>query len=258
MRNLGRPRSIRSQTEVSSFSRNPIETYEDEQFGYKAANEAFVLIKDKSWSARLQNYAAQLPALQRGIPVDDQYKMEKPGSDADLNAHEVVYVAGQANVGGKTIAINLPNDEEVQLKKGTRRLQLKNAVRAKFDRVLLPIARELIVDDQLPRVTFDAFFANVMFHAVAHGLGRQDPVLFRMRTHPTLAPGIEPTRRHGEALTQPRHAELRAMRVDAGERLALRAEQNRMTLFRSSCSSCNSAYRRSSAVATVLTCMPGC
>jgi hypothetical protein len=149
----------------------PIETYEDELFGYKAANEAFVLVKDLSWSARLAKYARMLPALQRGIPVPAAYKRERPGTDAELNAYDVIYVAGQANVGAKTIAINLPNDETVQLRKGTRRLQLKNAVRAKFDRILLPIATELISDDQLPRVTFDAFFENVMFHEVAHGLG---------------------------------------------------------------------------------------
>ena len=149
----------------------PTETYEDELFGYKAANEAFVLVKDQAWSKRLSRFAAELPELQRGIPVDPQYKAEKPGTDADLNAYNVVYVAGQANQGAKTIAINLPNDEEVQLKKGSRRLQLENAVRAKFDRILLPLAKELIVDDQVSRVTFDAFFENVMFHEVAHGLG---------------------------------------------------------------------------------------
>ncbi|MEP6731558.1 MAG: M20/M25/M40 family metallo-hydrolase [bacterium] len=154
----------------------PIETYEDELFGYKASNESFVLVKDQSWSKRLSKYAAQLPALQRGIPVDAQYKKERPGTDADLNAYEVVYVAGQANAGSKTIAINLPNDEQVQLRKGTRRLQLKNAIRAKFDRIVVPIAKELIVDDQLAKVTFDAFFENVMFHEVAHGLGIKNTI----------------------------------------------------------------------------------
>ena len=154
----------------------PIETYEDELFGYKAAHEAFVLVKDLAWSARLAKYARLLPALQRGIPVPAAYKRERPGTDADLNAYDVVYVAGQANVGAKTIAINLPNDEIVQLRKGTRRLQLKNAMRAKFDRILLPIARELIVDDQLSMVTFDAFFGNVMFHEVAHGLGIKNTI----------------------------------------------------------------------------------
>jgi hypothetical protein len=154
----------------------PIETYEDELMGYKAANEAFVLVKDQAWSQRLARYARQLPALQRDIPVTPAYKRERPGTDADLNAYDVVYVAGQANVGAKTIAINLPNDEEVQLRKGTRRLQLKNAMRAKFDRILLPIAQELIVDDQLAHVTFDAFFENVMFHEVAHGLGIKNTI----------------------------------------------------------------------------------
>jgi hypothetical protein len=149
----------------------PIEQYEDKLFGYKTAAEAFVLVKDLAWSQRLAKYATMLPALQRGIPVPEAYKRERPGADADLNAYDVVYVSGQANAGVKTIAINLPNDEVVQLQKGARRLQLKNAVRAKFDRILLPIARELIAADQLPRVTFDAFFENVMFHEVAHGLG---------------------------------------------------------------------------------------
>ena len=154
----------------------PIETYEDGLFGYKAAHEAYVLVKDAAWSSRLSKYAGMLPALQRGIPVPDAYKLETPGSDSDLNAYDVVFVAGDANKGSKTIAINLPNDEEVQLTKGTRRLQLKNAMRAKFDRILLPIARELIVADQLDNVTFDAFFSNVMFHEVAHGLGIKNTI----------------------------------------------------------------------------------
>ena len=153
------------------FVVGPIETYDDELYGYKASHEAVVLLKDADWSRRLSRYAGMLPSLQRGIPVDAAYKRETPGSKSDLNAYDVVYVAGQSNVGAKTIAINLPNDEQVQAAKGTRRLQLKNAMRAKFDRILVPIARELIADDQLPKVTFDAFFENVMFHEVAHGLG---------------------------------------------------------------------------------------
>ena len=149
----------------------PIETYEDQLFGYKAAYEGLVLVKDAEWSQKLARYAAFLPELQRGLPVDAKYKAEKPGAKADLNAYEAVYYAGDANVGAKTIAINLPNDEEVQLAKGTRRLQLENVMKAKFDAILLPIAKQLIAKDQLGNVTFDAFFADTMFHEVAHGLG---------------------------------------------------------------------------------------
>jgi len=154
----------------------PIETYEDALFGYKAAFEAYVLLKDVAWSKKLARYARLLPGLQRGLPVPPAYRREKPGSDSDLNAYDVVYYAGHSNAGVKTIAINLPNDEKVQLAKGTRRLQLKNAMRAKFDAILTPIARELISPDQVQHVTFDAFFANVMFHEVAHGLGIKNTI----------------------------------------------------------------------------------
>ena len=154
----------------------PIETYEDQLFGYRAAFESYVLIKDMSWSEKLAKYAEFLPELQRGLPVSKKYKAEVPGSDADLNAYDVIYYAGHANAGGKTIAINLPNDEQVQLEKGTRRLQLKNAMRAKFDAIMTPISETLIVPEQRKNVTFTAFFANTMFHEVAHGLGIKNTI----------------------------------------------------------------------------------
>jgi len=153
------------------FVVGPIEAYEDQLLGAKASFTAYVLIKDMEWSKRLARYAKFLPELQRGLPVPDAYKKETPGGNAELNAYDVVYYAGDCNAGSKTIAINLPNDEEVQLAKGTRRLQLKNTMRAKFDRILVPIADELIAEDQRKHITFDAFFANTMFHEVAHGLG---------------------------------------------------------------------------------------
>src|SRR6056297_2568719 len=141
----------------------PIESYEDQLFGIRTAFEAFVLLKDQAWSERLARFAALLPALQRGLPVPDAYKAETPGTDADLNAYDAIYYAGDANAGAKTIAINLPNDEQVQLEKGTRRLQLKNTMRAKFDHILVPIAELLIDEAQQADITFDAFFANVKF-----------------------------------------------------------------------------------------------
>jgi len=149
----------------------PIETYQDGLYGYRSAFETFVLLKDMAWSERLARFAQFMPDLQRGLPVDAEYKEEMPGTDADLNAYDVVFVAGDANSGSKTIAINLPNDEEVQLSKGTRRLQLKNAMLAKFNQILVPIADELIAEDQRQHITFDSFFGNTMFHEVAHGLG---------------------------------------------------------------------------------------
>ena len=154
----------------------PIESYEDRLFGYRNAYESYVLIKDLDWSERLSRFAEFLPELQEGLPVPEDYKWESPGTDSDLNAYDVIYYAGHSNAGSKTIAINLPNDEQVQLEKGTRRLQLKNAMQAKFEKILDPIADVLVDDGQREHVTFDAFFANTMFHEVAHGLGIKNTI----------------------------------------------------------------------------------
>lgn len=164
----------------------PIETYEDKLYGYKAACECYVLVKDLSWSERLSKYASMLPKLQRGLPVPEKYKTEEPGTKSDLNAYDVIYYAGDCNSGSKTIAINLPNDEEVQLKKGSRRLQLKNAMQAKFDQILVPIAEVLIVPEQRKHITFDAFFGNTMFHEVAHGLGIKETITGKGRVREAL------------------------------------------------------------------------
>jgi hypothetical protein len=154
----------------------PIENYTDGLYGYKAAHEAFILIKDVEWSEKLSKYASFLPQLQTELPVEQKYKSETPGSDVDLNAYDVVYYAGDCNMAGKTIAINLPNDERVQLQKGTRKLQLKNAMKAKFDYIMLPITDLLIAEDQRKYVTFDAFFSNTMFHEVSHGMGIKNTI----------------------------------------------------------------------------------
>ena len=153
------------------FVVGPIENYEDELFGYKAAYEAFILVKDQKWSDDLAKFTKMLPELQKNLPCDPKYKKELPGTDSDLNVYDVIYYAGDCNSASKTIAINLPNDENVHVKKGTRRLQLKNAMKAKFDNILLPIAQLLIDDSQIDNVKFDAFFSDVTFHEVAHGLG---------------------------------------------------------------------------------------
>jgi hypothetical protein len=164
----------------------PIENYEDELYGYKSAHEAAILVKDKEWSTRLAKFAAMLPALQKELPCDPKYKQEVPGTDSDLNAYDILYYAGHTNSGGKTIAINLPNDEKVQLAKGSRRLQLKNAMQAKFDKILKPIADVLIEPAQRKNVKFDAFFGNVMFHEVAHGLGIKKTVTGKGTIRETL------------------------------------------------------------------------
>lgn len=177
------------------FVVGPIENYEDKLYNAKAAHEAYVLIKDMEWSERLAKFVSFLPELQANLPVADEYKQETPGSESDLNAYDVVYYAGDCNAGSKTIAINLPNDERVQLDKGTRRLQLKNAMRAKYDKILVPINNLLIDESQRKHVTFDAFFANTMFHEVAHGLGIKNTITDKGTVRSAL-------KEHGSALEE--------------------------------------------------------
>ena len=158
------------------FVVGPIENYEDALYGYKAAHESFILIKDLEWSEKLTKFAALLPELQKSLPVADEYKAEVPGSDSDLGAYDAVYYAGDCNAGSKTIAINLPNDERVHIEKGSRKLQLKNSMKYKFDKILLPISNLVICEEQRQYVKFDAFFENTMFHEVAHGLGIKNTI----------------------------------------------------------------------------------
>jgi hypothetical protein len=154
----------------------PIENYEDNLYGYKAAHEAFVLLKDQDWTKKLEKFSALLPKLQKSLPVPEEYKQQMPGTDSDMGVYQAIYYAGDCNAGSKTIAINLPNDERVHKQKGSRKLQLKNAMRYKFEKILKPISDVLIDKEQRKYIKFDAFFENTMFHEVAHGLGLMETI----------------------------------------------------------------------------------
>ena len=154
----------------------PIENYDDHLFEAKAAYECFILLKDETRSANLAKYVALLPTLQTMLPCPEEYKTFVPGTSSDLNVYDAIYYAGDCNAGSKTIAINLPNDERVHAAKGARRLQLYNSMMAKFDKILAPIGEILMTPDQQQYLSADAFFWNVTFHEVAHGLGVKETV----------------------------------------------------------------------------------
>ena len=158
------------------FVVGPIENYDDKLNEAKASYEAFILIKDEARSNELAKFVALLPELQKQLPCEPQYKTFVPGTSSDLNVYEAVYYAGDCNAGSKTLAINLPNDDRVHTLKGTRRLQLRNSMLAKFDKIMMPIGNMIIEKDQQKHLKFDAFFWNVTFHEVAHGLGVKQTV----------------------------------------------------------------------------------
>ncbi|MDR0371567.1 MAG: Zn-dependent hydrolase [Prevotellaceae bacterium] len=158
------------------FVVGPIENYDDKLNEAKASYEAFVLLKDVERSNELAKFVSMLPQLQTELPGAPEYKTFVPGTSSDLNVYNAVYYAGDCNSGSKTIAINLPNDDRVQALKGARRLQLRNSMQAKFDKIMLPIGEIILEKEQQENLKFDAFFWNVTFHEVAHGLGIKETI----------------------------------------------------------------------------------
>jgi len=153
------------------FVFGPIENYDDKLNVLKTSYEAFVLVKDEEESGKLAKFVKMLPQLQRELPCDAKYRNYVPGTSSDMNVYDVIYYGGDCNAGGKTIAINLPNDDRVQAAKGSRRFQLRNAMQAKFDKIMKPIGDLVVEPAQQGNIKFDAFFWNVTFHEVGHGLG---------------------------------------------------------------------------------------
>jgi hypothetical protein len=152
----------------------PYETYSDELFGYKAAFEAFVTLRDEAESAKLARFGGYLQDLENNLPIDPRYRNPKLGASSPIRVVNVVYASGEANSGVQTAAYNLPNDERVVQEKGSKRVMLKNVQEAKFQKTLLPISRVVLDKSDLENVAFDAFFTHVLMHELLHGLGPQN------------------------------------------------------------------------------------
>ncbi|MBK7187496.1 MAG: peptidase [bacterium] len=149
----------------------PYETYEDGLFGYKAAFEAFVTVTDPVESQRLAKFKDELPWLESQIPMDDRHKNPNRGSESPIRVVDEVYSAGDTRAGVQTIAFNLPNDERVREAKGSKKVLLRNVMKAKFDQILVPIAQVVVADDQLGDLTAESFFLHTLWHEMSHGLG---------------------------------------------------------------------------------------
>jgi hypothetical protein len=152
----------------------PYEVYEDEWFNYKAAFEAFITVKDKTESDKLQHLAGALQEIENNLPIDPKYRNPKLGAMAPIVVVNTVFSAGDANRGVQTAAFNLPNDERVIREKGSKRVMLKNNQQAKFAKVLTPISKVALAPGDQGNVAFDAFFTHILMHELMHGLGPHD------------------------------------------------------------------------------------
>jgi hypothetical protein len=149
----------------------PYETYEDELFGYKAAFEAYVTLRDAAESAKLAKFSSYLQELEDHLPIDAKYRNPKLGAASPIRVVNEVFSAGEGNSGVQTAAFNLPNDERVVKEKGSKRIMLKNVQDAKFRKILVPISRVVLNPAQQRNLAFEAFFTHILTHELMHGLG---------------------------------------------------------------------------------------
>ncbi|QDE92605.1 hypothetical protein BHS06_28510 [Myxococcus xanthus] len=149
----------------------PYEVYEDEWFNYKAAFEAFVGLRDDAETQKLAKFSGQLQGLENNLPIDPKLRNPKLGALAPIRVINSLFSSGDGNRGVQTAAFNLPNDERVSEKMGSKRVMLKNVQEAKFERVLLPIAKVALTPADQKDVSFDAFFTHILMHELMHGLG---------------------------------------------------------------------------------------
>jgi hypothetical protein len=160
----------------------PYETYEDGLFGYRAAFEAFVTIALPEESAELEHFKSRLPWLESNLPIADEHKNPDRGTQSPIRVVDVLFVGGDSKAGVQTLAFNLPNDERVREAKGSKKVMLRNILRAKYEKMLEPISERVLAPEDQERVSFDAFFASTLHHELSHGLG---PGLIEIDGRPT-------------------------------------------------------------------------
>jgi hypothetical protein len=164
----------------------PYETYNDELFGYKAAFEAYINIRDDKETAKLAFLGQHLQEIENNLPEDPQYRNPRLGTLAPLRVVNEVFGAGDGNHGVQTAAYNLPNDEKVVQQKGSKRVMLKNIQEAKFKAILTPIFRIVLPASAQQDVNFELFFTHIVAHELSHGLGPHQIKINGRETNPRL------------------------------------------------------------------------
>ena len=164
----------------------PYETYNDELFGYKAAFEAYVNLRDDQESTKLALFSNHLQDVENNLPLDPQYRNPKLGAAAPIRVVDEIISAGDGAHGVQTAAYNLPNDDRVVQQKGSKRVMLKNVQEAKFRAVLLPIARRTLSKNAMLDVNFESFFTHILAHELTHGIGPHQIRVGERETNPRL------------------------------------------------------------------------
>jgi hypothetical protein len=164
----------------------PYETYNDELFGYKAAFEAYINVRDDKESAKLAFLGEHLQEIENNLPEDPQYRVAKLGAAAPIRVVNEVFAAGDGAHGVQTAAYNLPNDDKVVQQKGAKRVMLKNIQEAKFKSTLQPISKVVLQPSAQQDLSFELFFTHIVAHELTHGLGPHQIKISGRDTNPRM------------------------------------------------------------------------
>jgi hypothetical protein len=149
----------------------PYEVYEDNLFNYKASFEAFLCVRDPVETKKLDGLKDYIGKMEQNLPIEDKYKNTSRGMESPIAVVDEIFSAGDTKAGVQTIAFNLPNDERVREAKGSKKVMLRNICKAKFEKILVPIAQQVMAPELMQYVTFDAYFNEILLHEFSHGLG---------------------------------------------------------------------------------------
>jgi len=160
----------------------PYEVYTDRLYGAKTAFESFVTLKDPEESAALAHYKDLLREMESNLPIEDQYKNFQRGFASPIVVADQIKGGGDNVPGIQTIAFNLPNDERVREAKGAKKVILRNVLGAKYERILAPIGRLVLAEDQAKLVSREYMQDFTLFHELSHSLGPGTIVVDGRRT----------------------------------------------------------------------------
>ncbi|HLX00160.1 MAG TPA: hypothetical protein VKR82_16080 [Candidatus Acidoferrales bacterium] len=160
------------------FSNGFVEVYKDAR-GQKGAIQGFVTIVDAQLNKMMSGFAANAAYFEQRAPWDAKYKNPNPNPPV-VNAVEALIETGDFNV--DTIGDNLPNEDEIHEKYGSKSFIFTGSVRALNDAPGSKVSAEFAASPEeaerarkygdLPENLFTA-----MHEVIGHGSGKLSPKL---------------------------------------------------------------------------------
>ena len=134
------------------------EFYEDRFLGYKTSFTSFVAVKNRDEFKKINLIKKLLDTFQQKLPIPPHYKKTKRGSISQIQVVNLVYCGGDARGPIQTAAFNLPNSQKIRQEFGSKKVLIYNIMEAKFNSIMANIAKKVLSENDLTKVTFHSYF----------------------------------------------------------------------------------------------------